>query len=138
MKSDCIIGSSQKNGPKIQRCLSGGLIDGGASIIVEGKHIANWLVGQVLDEDYELEDLLPYADVIGVNRDIYKKELMKVKRMSNLQFENVCNFLFMNAQQLSKYAIKNISLTYEINHMNNELEKRVMERTTQLGEQLRA
>lgn len=144
MKSDCIIGSPKNDGPSIQRCLSGGLIDGGASIIVDGNHIANWLVGQVLDEDYELEDLLPYADLIGMKRDVYKKELMKIKRMSNLQFQNVCNFLFMNVQQLSTYALKNISLTHEINQriiyeleikqLNNELEKRVMERTTQLEE----
>ncbi len=123
MKSDCNIGSPKNDGPKIQRCLSGGLIDGGASIIVADKHIANWLVGQVLDEDYEMEDLLPYADVIGIKRDVYKSELMKVKRMSALQFENVCNFLFINAQQLSKYAIKNISLTYEINERSIQLEE---------------
>ncbi|TGE39084.1 response regulator [Desulfosporosinus fructosivorans] len=144
MKSDCIIGNSKIDGPTIQRCLSGGLIDGGVSIIFDGKHIANWLVGQILDEDYELEDLLSYADLIGMKRDIYIKELMKIKRMSNLQFENVCNFLFLNAQQLSKSAMKNISLTHEIgqrmineleiNQLNSELEKRVVERTTQLEE----
>lgn len=144
MKSDCIIGSPKHDGPSIQRCLSGGLIDGGASIIVNGKHIANWLVGQVLDEDYELEDLLSYADLIGMKRDVYKNELMKVKRMSNSQFENVSNFLFMNAQQLSTYALKNMSLTQEIKQrviyeleikqLNRELEKRVIERTIQLEE----
>ena len=131
--SDSIIGSPAKDGPKIQRCLSGGLIDGGASIIVKGQHIANWLIGQVLDEDYELEDLLPYADVIGIKRNVYRNELIKVKRMSKLQFDNVCNFLFLNAQQLSKYAVKNILLTQEINEkvinekkvnsLNDELEK---------------
>lgn len=144
IKSDCIIGSPKKDGPKIQRCLSGGLIDGGASIIVEGRHIANWLVGQVLDEDYPLEELLAYAEVIGVKRDVYKKELMKVKRMSYVQFENICNFLFINALHLSKYAVKNIMLTKEIKQreifeseikqLNNQLEMKVMERTIQLEE----
>jgi len=142
--SDSIIGSPNKDGPKIQRCLSGGLIDVGASIIVEGKHIANWLIGQVLDDEYELEDLLIYADVIGVKREVYKNELLKVKRMSKVQFENVCNFLFQYAQQLSKYTIKNIALTHEINRkilneveinsINRELEIRVKQRTTQLEE----
>jgi diguanylate cyclase (GGDEF)-like protein/PAS domain S-box-containing protein/putative nucleotidyltransferase with HDIG domain len=144
MISDSIIGSPNKEGPKIQRCLSGGLLDGGASIVVDGKHIANWLIGQVLDEDYKMEDLLPYADVIGVMHDVYRNELIKVKRMSKLQFENVCELLFLNAQQLSKYVIKNINLTDEINRkiineveikkLNCELEIRVKQRTSQLEE----
>jgi diguanylate cyclase (GGDEF)-like protein/PAS domain S-box-containing protein len=144
MKSDCIIGSMKRNGPRIQRCLSGGLMDGGASIIVQGKHIANWLVGQVVDEDFDLEDLMPYADVIGVERDVYRKELNKVKRMSKLQFENVCNFLFLNVQQLSRHIMKNVTLTHGLNRrlineakikaINNELEIMVKERTIQLEE----
>lgn len=142
--SDSIIGRSKEDGPRIQRCFSGGLIDAGASIIIEGKHIANWLVGQVLDEDYKIEDLLDYADVIGVDQRIYKEELSKVKRMSKQQFEDVCNFLYLNAQQLSKYAIKNINLNIEIKQnliseeetkiLNYELEERVKYRTLQLEE----
>ncbi|EGW38633.1 PocR ligand-binding domain-containing protein [Desulfosporosinus sp. OT] len=142
--SDSVIGSSTKDGPKIQRCLSGGLLDGGASIIVEGRHIANWLIGQVLDENYKVDDLINYADVIGVQRNIYKDELNKVKRMTRMQFENVCNFLFLNAQQLSKYSVKNFELTreikkktldeLEIKNLNRELEIRVKRRTTQLEE----
>lgn len=144
MISDSIIGSPKKDGPKIQRCSSGGLLDGGASIVVEGRHIANWLIGQVLDEDYKMDDLLQYADVIGVKHDVYRNELIKVKRMSKQQFENVCNFLFLNAQQLSKYAIQSINLTHEINrkiineveikNLNSELKIRVKQRTTQLEE----
>ncbi|HBV87265.1 MAG TPA: hypothetical protein DEF42_11595 [Desulfosporosinus sp.] len=144
IESNCIIGNPQSEGPSIQRCSSGGLIIGGAGIIVEGKRIANWLVGQVLDEECNLDDLLPYADVIGLDRNVYRNELMKIKRMSNLQFENICQFLFLNAQQLSKYALKNITLTQEIKqrkiyeleikHLNSKLEKKVVERTIQLEE----
>jgi len=140
--SDSIIGSPQKDGPKIQRCLSGGLMDGGASIIIDGNHIASWLIGQVYDEDYKNEDLLQYADVIGVNRDIYLNELSKVKHMSSQQFENVCNLLYMNAQLLARYSVKNVSLTDEINkklvnevemkNINVELESMVVDRTSQL------
>ncbi|MDO0824844.1 PocR ligand-binding domain-containing protein [Desulfosporosinus nitroreducens] len=139
--SDSIIGSPKKEGPAIQRCLSGGLLDGGASIIVAGKHVANWLIGQVLDEDYEMNQL-QYADVIGIRHDVYKSELMKVKRMSRLQFENICNFLFLNVQLISKYALKNIALGHEVNrrihneleikNLNRELELRIKQRTVQL------
>ncbi|KJR45618.1 two component, sigma54 specific, transcriptional regulator, Fis family [Desulfosporosinus sp. I2] len=139
-----MIGSPNKEGPKIQRCLSGGLLDGGASIIVGGKHIANWLIGQVLDEHYELKDLVQYADEIGIRQDIYQSELVKVKRMTEQQFENICNFLFLNVQQISKYALKNLSLVQEvktrkhceleIRSLNNELEIKIRQRTQQLEE----
>ncbi|MBN1167206.1 MAG: PAS domain S-box protein [Methanospirillaceae archaeon] len=51
--SDAIIGRPTEGGPIIQPCLSGGLWDAGASIIVGGKHIANWLMGQVKNESIE-------------------------------------------------------------------------------------
>ena len=142
--SDSMIGSPNKDGPKIQRCLSGGLLDGGASIIVGGKHIANWLIGQVLDEHYEPKDLVQYADEIGIRQDIIQSELVKVKRMTEVQFENICNFLFLNVQQISKYALKNLSLVQEvktrkhceleIRSLNNELEIKIRKRTQQLEE----
>ncbi len=141
--SDSIIGSPNKEGPTIQRCLSGGLLDGGASIIVAGKHVANWLIGQVLDEDYQMNQLR-YADEIGLRPDVYESELMKVKRMSRLQFEKICNFLFLNVQLISKYALKNIALGHEVNrriqtelqsmNLNRELEQRIMQRTARLEE----
>ncbi|PKM95232.1 MAG: hypothetical protein CVU84_06000 [Firmicutes bacterium HGW-Firmicutes-1] len=140
--SDSIIGSPKFDGPRMQKCLSGGLLDGGASIIFDGKHVANWLIGQVLDEKFEIEELLPYADLIGVDRDLYLKELRKIKRMPVQQFEGICDFLFFNAKKLSKYAIKNVFLTNEINEkninekkinrLNEELELNVQLRTTQL------
>ncbi len=140
--SDSIIGSPKEDGPRIRRCLSGGLIDGGVSIFIEGRHIANWMIGQVLDEDYSIEDMLLYADEIGVDRETYRKELSKAKCMSGKQFENVCNFLYANAHQMTAYAIKNISLTNEISRkelveaeirqINAELENQVNDRTAQL------
>jgi len=143
MISNSIMGSPKNDGPKIQRCLSGGLLDGAASIIFEGKHIANWLIGQVLDEEYNLEDLFAYADVIGVKHDVYRNELFKVKRMSKMQFENLCNSIFLNAQQFSsKYVIRNSSLTHElekkiidevvIDNLIDELEIRGQQRITGL------
>ncbi|MHB8129591.1 MAG: PocR ligand-binding domain-containing protein [Mobilitalea sp.] len=142
--SDMVIGRPNKNGPRIQKCLSGGLMDGGASIVIKGQHIANWMIGQVLDEDIKLEDLLPYADVIGVDHEIYMNELSKVKRMPKHQFESICDFLFLNAKQLSKYVIHNIALKDEIirktvhedemKSVNKELEQNVKHWSTQLEE----
>ncbi|NJK97671.1 MAG: PAS domain S-box protein, partial [Bacteroidales bacterium] len=51
MHSDAVIGRQNTGGPVIMPCLSGGLTDAGASITVGGKHIANWLIGQVRSEE---------------------------------------------------------------------------------------
>jgi len=51
-------------------------------------------------------DQLRYEDAIGLRPDVYESELMRVNRMSRLQFEKICNFLFLIVQLISKYASK--------------------------------
>lgn len=103
-----IIGRTKKDGPRIKKCFCGSLIDGGASIMVGDKHIANWRIGQILTSEYNIDDMLSYADEIGVERDIFINELDKVNRMSKQQFNKICDYLFFTTQLLSKLAIKNI------------------------------
>ncbi len=50
-QSDAALGKFNSEGPSIQPCKSGGLWDAGAGITVGGQHIANWLIGQVRDQD---------------------------------------------------------------------------------------
>ncbi len=142
--SDSIIGSPRKDGPRIQRCLSGGLLDGGASIMLGDRHIANWLIGQIIDDESDVEKVLSYTDEIGVERNVANSALQKVTRMPRQQFENICSFLFLNARQLSRLAEENIIQAYEISRrkiaeqeikkLNEELEEMVMTRTCQLEE----
>ena len=65
-RSDALIGRYNPKGPTIQRCLSGGLWDAGAGISVGGKHVANWLIGQVRDESQNEEAIRAYAREIGM------------------------------------------------------------------------
>lgn len=140
--SDSIIGRPQKNGPRIQECLSGGLMDGGASIMVGEKHIANWLIGQVLEHEPDMEAILEYVDEIGADRVLAAKALHDVTRMSRQQFSDVCEFLFITTRQLSDLAMKNVlqareivkrkMYELEIKQINENLEKIVQKRTAQL------
>ena len=57
-KSNELIGRPDPAGPTIQPCLSGGLWDAGASISVGGKHIANWLIGQVQNDELDKKRIL--------------------------------------------------------------------------------
>lgn len=106
--SDALLGKLNTTGPTIQPCLSGGIWDAGASITVGGKHIANWLVGQVRDADLDEEEMLEYADKIGVDRQVYREALAEVNIMSREQFDKVANAVFAFAKELSVKAYQNV------------------------------
>ncbi|MDD4646102.1 MAG: PocR ligand-binding domain-containing protein, partial [Bacteroidales bacterium] len=107
--SDAIIGkTTDAGGPVIQPCLSGGLWDAGASIIVDGKHIASWLIGQVRNEAQDNEKILDYADEIGYDREEFKKALAEVPVMSEQQFTKLSKALYTIANELSLRAYYNM------------------------------
>jgi PAS domain S-box-containing protein len=141
-KSDAVLGRQNPNGPSVQPCLSGGLWDAGASITLGGRHMANWLIGQVKNETQEEETLLKYADEIGLDKQEFKEALREVVTMSKQQFETVSQSLYLLANELSIKAFQNVQqarfiaerdvAVKEINLLNENLEKKVKERTYQL------
>ena len=129
--SDAILGQVNPDGPISQPCLSGGLWDGGASITVGDRHVANWLIGQVLDESCDMDRMMEYAREIGADETDYRQALNDVKRMSVEQFKEVCNALFLIAGQLSCLAWWNIQQARYITER-----KQAEEEKSRLGEQL--
>ena len=112
--SDSVIGRHDKSGPIVQRCLSGALWDAGASITAGDQHIANWLIGQVLDDDADPDIMVAYAREIGADEQEYREALKKVKRMPKAQFNRVADSLFLIANQLSVKALQNIHQAREL------------------------
>ncbi|MEK7719595.1 MAG: PocR ligand-binding domain-containing protein, partial [Bacteroidota bacterium] len=113
-KSDAAIGKQNSSGPIVQLCLSGGLWDAGASITVGGKHIANWLIGQVRNEEVDEPRMIQYADEIGVNRAEFMEALNEVPVMSVGQFNKMAKMLFAFANELSEKAYNNLQLKMQI------------------------
>jgi len=113
-KSDAEIGRPNHSGPVIQKCLSGGLWDAGASIIVGGKHIANWLIGQVKNEELDLKQMLKYAEAIGADKESFLDALKEVPVMSKEKFEKVARMLFSFASEISSKAYHNSQLKQSI------------------------
>ncbi len=91
----------------VATCHSAGLLDGGTSIFAGSRKIANWVVGQVLDEAIDPATILPYAEVIGADREQFAEALALVPRMSRERFETVCRFVAQIAHQLSTQASRN-------------------------------
>jgi len=114
MYSDAVLGRGNPKGPTMQPCLSGGLWDGGASIMVGSRHIANWLIGQVRNERQNKEGMLAYAHEIGADEEEFLIALAEVNVMTTEQFSNVCQALFVMANQLSALAYQNVLQTRTI------------------------
>ena len=107
-KSDAVLGRYNPDGPIIQHCMSGGLWDAGAAISVGGKHIANWLIGQVRNESQTEEKMRKYAREIGADEDSVIEAFREVPAMSREQFGLVAQALFTLANQLSTSAYQNV------------------------------
>jgi ligand-binding sensor protein len=118
-KSDAEIGKPNPSGPVIRKCLSGGLWDAGASIVVDGKHIANWLIGQVSNEEMDNEKMLQYAKEIGANQEDFMNALREVPVMSKERFEKVAQMLFAFATEISSKAYQNRQLTQSMLERRN-------------------
>lgn len=96
-----------REAPSALPCASSGLLDGGTGISVGGRHMANWLIGQVLDEAVDPESLVPYAATIGVDETAFRDALAKVPRMSRERFQEICQALHLFANHLSSLALRN-------------------------------
>lgn len=116
------------------KCLGKGLLEGCAKIFIDGQYLADWFVGQI------------FADYFNnrVKDKVNEQESNKIKSMSKLQLEKICDFLSFNVRQLSNYALKNILLTtelknkilneVEITNLNQDLKQWVKLRAAQLEE----
>jgi len=107
-KSDAALGCYQAGGPRVQPCLSGGLWDAGASITVGGRHVANWLIGQVRDETQTDEQMKAYAREIGLDEAAFLEAFHAVPAMSQERFQQIAQALYSLSSQLSTSAYQNI------------------------------
>jgi len=122
-RSDAALGQPSDQGPIIQRCLSAGLWDAGAAIFVDGRHIANWLVGQVRDATQTEDQMRIYAREIGADEAAMVEAFREIPVMSGEQFEQVAQTLFTLANQLSVSAYQNVQQARFITEQKRDQEK---------------
>jgi PAS domain S-box-containing protein len=95
-------------------CKSGRLMDGIAPIIVEGRRIANWGIGQVLFDEPDEDWVRWYARDIGVDEDLLLGEIGKVKQIPEENFLKTIKYLTTFSRELSEIALANYRLKKEI------------------------
>ena len=106
--SDAELGRHNPSGPVIQKCMSAGLCGAGASITVGGRHIGNWLIGQVRNEAQSEEQMAAYARELDHDETAFWKAFLEVPVMPQEKFEQIAQALFELASQLSTIAYQNI------------------------------
>ena len=106
--SDSVLGVPRTSGPIVQQCLSGGLWDAAATITAGGRHIANWLIGQVRNEAQSDGKMREYAREIGVNEEEFMQAFAEVPAMSEERFSKTAALLFSFANELSARAYQNV------------------------------
>ncbi|MBN2626628.1 MAG: PocR ligand-binding domain-containing protein, partial [Spirochaetales bacterium] len=104
ISSDAVIGRYSSTGPIVQRCRSGGLWDAGAAIIVKGKHIASWLIGQIRDPSMGDGEIRRYAREIGADEEETAEAFRQVPLMEQEDFHRIADLLYLLANQISELA----------------------------------
>ena len=114
--SDKIIGERSKEllKPYSTTCLSCGFIDAGAPIIVGGKHIGTWMVGHSMKGSASNEALKKVAQETGLDPDQLHLAYHKMKFIGEDQFDNVVNFLWLLAKEISALGYNNAKLARDV------------------------
>lgn len=95
-------------GPSFKYCSSAGLMDGGASIFVGDVHVANWLIGQVMNSEDTEERMMAFCREIGADEAAFRDALSHLPRMSRQRYDEISHMLFVFARQLSTLAVQNV------------------------------
>lgn len=102
------IASKQKK-PVIYTCHSG-LTDFAVPIVLNGKHIASILGGQILTTKPDEEKFREIARELNIDENYYIEELRKIKIISKEQLQTTAELLFFVANAISELANKNLEL----------------------------
>ena len=116
-----------------QLCFSCGFIDSVAPIVVEGKHIGNWLIGQVIPKSVKKADLLKFTDSIGLKNEEISNLFDTMPKFDSEYFEKILKLLTVLANELSTIGFNNLKLARAVRE-HLELEKQLRQAKMQAEE----
>ena len=100
--------------PAWHACQSCGLLEACAPIVVAGKHIANWFIGQSNTLGASRERIRDYAEEIGADANAMLAAFNKMPEMPIEKFERILTLLWQVALELSTSAYNNLKLAREV------------------------
>lgn len=148
MRSAMVLGKKahDRKRPYASACHSVGFVDGAAPIIVQGRHIATWLVGQADLGKVNEERIIHYAREIGVDENEMQNAFQQMTGISSEQFVKKLGLIWRLAQNVSALGFKNYQYAKAMERLNdyktdlenykNDLEIMVDTRTRELRDAL--
>lgn len=128
--------------PIRQSCCSIGFTDAAAPIIVNGRHIANWLIGQFQVGKVDAPRVREYAKEIGADPDQMVRAFQTMPKLTMEQLDNKLSFLGIMANELSRMGYQNLVQRLQAEELNKireqlegsqgHLEQLVLTRTADL------
>ena len=100
--------SLKQDKPNFHKCRSVGFFDACAPIVIECVHVANWLMGQNCIADVDENRIVSYAEEIGADKDELLKAFQEMDTISETEFKEKLEFLWIMANQISKLAYHNL------------------------------
>lgn len=138
------IKARQQQAPIRKRCLSIGFSDAAAPIIVNGRHIANWLMGQYHVDEVDEARVRQYALEIGADPQAMTEAFQSMPKHSTERFDDKLTFLGIMANELSQMGYQTLierrqtlelgEIRKQLEHYQAHLENLVEERTAALRE----
>lgn len=128
--------------PFHKQCLSCGFSDAAAPILVNGHHIANWLIGQNHIHDVDEARIREYSREIGADEEKMAAAFHRMPKISTDHFEKMLTFLWLMANEISNMGYLNLQQKRQTEELEKvkaqleqhqlELEQKVEERTAKL------
>lgn len=138
--------SIEQGRPYSRPCYGIGFVDASAPIVVKGKHLGNWLIGQGNLSDVTETRVMEYAMEIGADPKLMLEAFKSMTNMSRKEFDKKVEFLWVVTQQLCHHAHLNFKLSrsisllkktqYELQQHKLHLENTVKQRTAELEQSL--
>jgi len=139
-----LIRSLQKNPePTIRHgCALNNIVTGTVPIIIQGHHLANWGIGQMINCNLDLDEVTDYATTIGIDQEKLVAAARTLVPVDKVIFKRAVSFLQILSEQISMLGFKNLQQTQEIvrrkqaekllQKAHDELEVTVQKRTKDL------
>lgn len=128
--------------PIHKKCLSCGFTDAAAPIVVDGQHIANWLIGQNHICDVDEKRIREFSKEIGADEEKMATAFHQMPKISTQHFEKILEFLWLMANEISNMGYLNLQqkkqteelekVKVQLETHQQQLEKTVEERTAKL------
>lgn len=120
--SDRALSAHKGEAPYICHCQSAGLTDASISIIVDGRHLASMLVGQVrlAEEVPDDEEYRTNAHVLQLEENMFLDQVHAIPVITRLKFERILDTLSLLANQLSRMAYSNLQLKNLIQSLESQ------------------